>query len=253
MSTEGNNDLEAMLDDDLTITEAPAVDEPPAEPEPPEASEQSGEIDAAPPAEQRDDDGPMVPRRALEDERRKRQDYEKQVHEFQQWMQSQGPQQQQPYEQPSAPDVWTDPEGALRHQHQTLQSQFEQQIIATRVETSRHLMRMQHEDYDELEAVFDQACQQQPHLLHQAAQHPFPAQFAYQQARQFLVMEHLQNNPDAYASLMSGRGQDQPAIQQSRQPSAPVPRSLASKTSNAPRASNGQFVERASIDDLLDG
>jgi len=251
MSIEGNNDLEAMLDDDLTVTEAPAVDETPAEPEP-EASEQPGEQDAAPPAEQRDDDGPMVPRRALEDERRKRQDYEKQVHEFQQWMQSQG-RQQQPDEQPSAPDVWTDPEGALRHQQQTLQSQFEQQIIATRVETSRHLMRMQHEDYDELEAVFDRACQQQPQLLHQAAQHPFPAQFAYQQARQFLVMEHLQNNPDAYASLMSGRGQDQPAIQQSRQPSAPVPRSLASKTSNAPRASNGQFVERASIDDLLEG
>lgn len=251
MMTEGKN-LEAMLDDDLEM-DAPEMAQPETEQV---EQDQTGEteLEATPADDQSSyDNSPMVPRKALEDERRKRQDYERQVQEYSAWIQQQQAQQQQPRQQEpefQPPDPWTDPQGALQYQQQQLQTEFQSQIIATRVETSRHLMRMQHADYDDMEKVFDEVCASQPHLLQQAAQHPFPAQYAYETAKRALVWQRYEQNPQAFEAALNGQPQ---IAQQSSQPGARVPVSLAQRTSSSPRNDRGQFVERASIDDLLDG
>lgn len=259
MTDENSNKLDDLLDGDGPEMELDTAPEPAQQPEPEqEAIETTGENDAAPPAADDDDAGPLVPRKALEDERRKRQEYERQYNEVSAWIQQQqqaAQQPPQPQEQIHAPDPWTDPEGALLHQQERLQGEFQRQIVATRVETSRQLMRMQHADYADKEAVFDQLCAQQPELLQQAASHPMPAQFAYEVARRALIWQQYEANPAAFEALASGQPAPAPSQPQA-QPSAPsarVPVSLAQRTSAAPRNTQGRFIEHASIDDILDG
>lgn len=252
------NDIDDLLDGadhNEPVSELETAAQP-EQAEQAEPTEEPGEKTAVPPADYYDDSGPMVPRKALEDERRKRQDYERQVKEYSAWMQGQQQQRQQPQEQPEAfqpPDPWTDPEGALQYQQHQLQTQFQAQIVATRVETSRQLMRMQHPDYNDMEKVFDEVCQTQPELLQHAAQHPMPAQFAYEIAKRHLVWQRYEANPAAFEAAYSGQVQQPSPAAPTSEPTARIPVSLAQRTSNAPRNRQGQFIEHASIDDILDG
>lgn len=264
MSTESPS-LEAMIDGH--------ADAPPAEvtPSPAAAPEPTGETAAAPPAAdiKPADDGPTVPRRALEDERRKRQEYEQKLNELENFIRQQQqpkpqPQPQPQQQEPPPPDYYADPEGYLRHYNQQIQAhqarmaeQFQAQLFQTRAEHSAELMRLRHADYDEVEKVFVAAAQQSPHLVAEMANNPNPAKFAYEIGRYLKTMSEIGSDPDAYverklAERLAASGNAPSPAQTPAKSAAPVPKSLASTTSAVPRnPSNGQFTSRAPLEDLL--
>ena len=233
-----------------------------AQPEPVD----TGDNEASPPDADQSNDGPYVPRRALEDERRKRQEYEQQIQQMNRWMEQQQQQYQQPApEAPQMPDPWTDPEAAMQWQRQQMEQQFEQRLaqreqqeMQQRVVFSEHLVKQQHEDYDQVTELFAQAAQSDPRLFQSMISHPMPAQYAYEVGKQMQLMQDVGSDPQAYrerikAEILAEMQGEQTPGNTPRQPSAPVPKSLASKTNAQPRNAKGQFEEHASIGDLLDG
>lgn len=260
-------DFQPTTLDDL-VPNSPTDNAPDAQPavpasEPsPAPSEEMGvapqsEAAPAPPAE---DSQPevtgTVPRAALEDERHKRQELERQIHAL--------TQQQQPpqYEVPpppqaeEVPDLWVDPEKALAYQAEQLRQEFKGQMAAfqqsefdNRVAVSERLLSMQHEDYDAASKVYADAAKSAAErgnldMLHALRDHPMPAQYAYEVGKQMLAMQQVGSDPDAYraklraeiiAEMQQGQGQAQA-------PAVSAPTSLASAPSApAPASQNGGF------------
>lgn len=264
--TEDNRktDLDAILSDAVPASE-PVQQKAESEQQPIEADAEAEtgdkEIEAAPPAVSNvKDEGPHVPRKALEDERRKRQELERQIAELtgKSTQQTQQPQQQpQPSQQrqfPQRPDPWTDPEGAAAYD----QMMFQHQLFETRVITSKELMRTVKPDFDEMEKIFIEAASADPWLEQQLVQHPMPAKFAYEQGRKLKLMREIGDDPAAYEQRLREKWEAERAGQQQAPvvPAAPAaPKSLANTASTQPRLKNGQFAgsERASLDDILGG
>lgn len=229
-----------------TVAEAPKQDE--TGEKPPEA---------APPAAQRDSEqGRHVPVKALEDERRKRQELERLVADLQRQVQQpqQRPQAEQPPQQP--PDPWTDPEGAFRYQQQ----QFENQLYQTRVSLSRAVLMGQKSDFEEYEKVFFETADANPGLYQQLRQHQSPAQFAYDMGRKIKMQREIGDDPEAYKARLReelmAEIQSQQAPQQAPQSQAakaPPPKSLAGTPSAQPRDDRGRFAGPASLEDILGG
>lgn len=257
-------DLDAILSGEATAKE-PVQQQAEPEPQPieGEAEAETGdkEIEAAPPAVPNvKDEGPHVPRKALEDERRKRQELERQIAELtgKATQQTQQPQQQpQPSQQrqfPQRPDPWTDPEGAAAYD----QMMFQHQLFETRVITSKELMRTVKPDFDEMEKIFIEAASADPWLEQQLVQHPMPAKFAYEQGRKLKLMREIGDDPAAYEQRLREKWEAERLGQQQAPlvPAAPAaPKSLANTASTQPRLKNGQFAGsgRASLDDILGG
>jgi len=101
-----------------------AKGEPEPKPEPEKAPEPVKE--SAPPA---DDDAPTVPRKALEDERRKRQEYEAKLREI-----------EQAQKRKPAPDPVVDPKGFASH----VQRDTQMQLLNERMNMSEQLVRSAH-------------------------------------------------------------------------------------------------------------
>lgn len=230
-------DLGAILDAGNDTPQAPLA--PVERQEPPQGDKQPG---AEPPAaaSQEAPEPNLIPRDALLDERRKRQELEKQYRELQQRMQQQPPQEQ------VRPDWFTDPETAAGH----MQREVQRQIFESRVELSEAILSEKHQDYAQMRDVFAEAAAQNPYLAQQLVQHPNPAKFAYETGKKIALQRDIGDNPDAYrqkieAEILKKYGIDpsgQPAQPQQRQPAAPVPRSLAKEASAPARAPNGRFV-----------
>ena len=220
----------------------------------------------APPADviaetpQPNDEAPLVPRRALEDERRKRQekdkaleDLQRQFNELQQSVSKPQPQSQQ---QPEPPDPWTDPQGALEYQ----QRHFQQQLYQTRLIASEEFIRSQRADYDELANIVSEEAQRNSVLRNQIFNHPFPAKLVYEVGRKIKLMRDIGDDPDAYTARVI---EDWQAKNQPQQPSAQsaipetqklsVPKSLAGTASAQPRDGKGRWAGPASLDDILGG
>lgn len=280
------------LDDILDDVEATPVPTEPVEP-PPEPATPTGETEPevkaetqpgaaepnepeTPPVEGQESQATAtVPRAALEDERRKRQELEKDVNEFKQWKagleQQQRQllaQQQQPQQPVQPPDIFEDPEGYQKHLAQqnsdfatNLQSTVQGQIYETRVELTQDAMREKHADYEEVEEVFAAHVKAQMEkgdlrLLQQLYFHPNPAKFSYEQGRKIKLMSDIGDDPDAYinaqveARLAERNGQTQ-VQPNSQPPAAPPPKSLVGTASAQPRNSKGQWAGPASLDDIL--
>lgn len=284
---EQDNNLDDLLDGEASAMDAsqpeqemapqpePELD---AGPEPEPQQVETGEPNDVPPASERQDDGPLVPRKALEDERRKRQEKEQRLEQMEAWiaqqqqaMQPQPQAEQQP--QVDLDELWfEDPKAAAHYIHQQAESTINQRLAQQSEMMEQRffaqadqIARMKYEDYDETVEVFNKAIMsmppQQGHALwDQMRTSPDPAAFAYQTAKQMQMMQDVGADPSAYeekirqkvlAELGMADGNAPPA-QQSRQPPAQVPRSLAGKTNTRPRNSAGQFVEHASFEELLD-
>ncbi|MCB0133562.1 MAG: hypothetical protein KDD75_00440 [Caldilineaceae bacterium] len=251
---------------------APEATLAPSEPERTEPTQEQPSVEAqpgdkqegaAPPAEPPVNEGPSVPRKALEDERRKRQDLERQLAELAKTVQQPQPnpqQQQQPVQQrrmPERPDPWVDPEGAARYD----QMLFQHQLFETRVITSKELMRSIKTDFDDVEKVFIEAASADPYLEHQLISHPMPAKFAYEQGRRIMLMKEIGDDPEAYKArvreeLMAELAEQQPTQQVQPAAVAPgTPKSLATTASTQPRNKNGTFASGgpASLEDILGG
>lgn len=259
----GTANLDDILSDAAPVDAGPVEqDKQPVEAEQPTDASGDKEKDEAPPAESsfKDDASPHVPRKALEDERRKRQELQRQLEELTAANRNLQPQHepQQPRPQrpvPQRPDPWTDPEGAAHYD----QMMFQQQLFETRVVTSAELMRTLKPDFEEVQKIFVEAASRDPYLEHQLLVHPMPAKFAYEQGLRLSFEREVGNDPEAYKKRLREEWEAERAAQQSSVPQAlapSAPKSLANASSQ-PRAKNGQYAAKedgfASLDDILGG
>lgn len=193
--------LSAIFDAPASSPAAQA--EPAQQPEPekvaaaPQATEQSGENAAPPAAEAKAEQAAgMVPQKALEDERHKRQQLEKQLAEL---MAANKPQQPAPppVEEPPSYTMFDHPEGPEGFIRDQI-SRVEQGRIRDRVEMSEALVRQQNGDYDQVVSAFAQAAQIDPALRNAALNHPNPALFAYETGKRIAAAQQLQADPAEY-------------------------------------------------------
>lgn len=235
------SDLETILTDNEPL-DAPATSRP-VQPE------NTGVNNAtAPPADASDHGAPegFVPRAAVQDERRKRQEAEARLKQYEQQLVNR-------QEQAPPPDWYAEPDRAA----QVMQQQVQHQIVQTKVEMSQDWAREHYPDYNELEAVFTEAADKQPHLWQQLYRHPNPAKFAYQQAKKIAAFNEIGDDPDAYkqriiAEFQASQGQGQLQPQQPRAVTrSQLPTSLGRTVNNQPRDDRGKFSGRAELSDIL--
>lgn len=256
MDTE-HQSLEDMLDG----TSAPAAEAPPSTPEPTTGVTDSAAppADAQLPSAQRDD-APLVPRKALEDERRKRQEFEKQLQELQARVQPAQPQQQAPQQQQQfePPDPYVDPQGYAQWVAYVA-NENAMRMAARRAEeiiTSRELNRSERaaiktHGQEAVDAAFEAAVKAGVAGKFTQEEDPWQAIVDWHKSYQ------IASNPDQFraqieAEILAKHGitpQAAPQVQ-SRQ-KAPVPRSLASTASAAPRDERGRFAEHTPIEELI--
>jgi hypothetical protein len=144
-----------------------------------------GETDEAPPASPQDDEGPHVPRRALQDERSKRQQLEAELAQLrQQYTQPPAPQQQA---EQGPPDRWEDPEGYDRwligQATQAATSAAGEAFQRQRIEASALEAMQRIPDYQEKIQVFEQMAAANPALMQEMIRQPNPAEYAYNMAK----------------------------------------------------------------------
>lgn len=173
---------------EVTEPEAEATPEPEAK-EPETEAETTGEkeSDSTPepgkPAAVKEEEG-SVPRQALLDERRKRQEAEEKLRAFESSRK----------EEPT-PDPIDDPDGYTKR----LEQKWQQQNLQTRVDMSRELMSALHEDYPQREAEFEKMMQEDHSLAQKAAAASNPTKFAYEYVIKAEKAKRL-DNIDEYES-----------------------------------------------------
>jgi len=208
--------------------------------------------DAAPPAEseESDDSSPLVPRKALIEERRKRQEYERRMGEFEaklaELSKPQPPPQQPRQAPPPPPDPWTDPEGAMAYERQ----QRAMDLYETRVLLSEEMMS-QKPDYNDAKRVFLEAANADPALAQKLVRHPLPAKFVYEEGKRLAALREIGPDPAAYRESLKAQLMEELRAEMGGQPSqvslapkAPAPKSLAGQTSTVPRDPHGRYAPR---------
>lgn len=175
MSDELSNFLEGEQPTGEIAEEVAA--ETPAEPEP--SPEPVAEDQGSPPEPEKQ--GGTVPIAALLDEREKRQQFQRELEALRAAKQQPEPQ--------KIPDVLDDQEGFVRH----VQSEIRNATTAVRIEMSQDVMRMQHEDYDAMEAKFIAMAQDNPQLAQKMMESSLPAKFVYETAKKAEKLELMEN------------------------------------------------------------
>jgi len=170
------------------VSEPTIVDEPEereAQPRAPDgkfASKEQGEKPAdeaasAPPAPEPE----AVPVKALQDERRKRQELEAQLAALQQQAAQQPP-----------PSIWEDDQGALAHvQEQAVSQAVQQATFNARLDMSEMMVRQANPDFDEMKSRFLAMAEENPALRQMALKDPHPWNKAYTLAKNAAKMEAL--------------------------------------------------------------
>jgi hypothetical protein len=149
----------------------------------PQQQPQDGDPGAAPPAAQ--DTTKHVPLEALEAERKGRQDWkekairaEEEARQLREQMQraqaGQQPQQQDPL------------------------LVMQQQIVNERFNVSEMVLRSQHQDVDDMVAVFKEAAAKNPALVAQMHANQHPWKFAYEEGKRLKFASEIGNDPEAY-------------------------------------------------------
>lgn len=161
--------------------------------------------------------------KAIQDERRKRQELERKLAELQN------------AEEKKRPDVFEDPEGAFKF----TESQIAQQVFQVRVEMSREMMALAKPDYEEKEALFVEMVKENPILAQELQRHPNPAKFAYETASKALQLKEMENLDEYKAKLkaeiraeIEAELKQQQAAEQAKRQS--IPPTLANKRAAAP-------------------
>ncbi|WP_155632859.1 hypothetical protein [Burkholderia stagnalis] len=201
----------------------------------------------APPASE---PGQMVPLKALEEERKGRQDWKEKAIRFEEELKhlraSQG--QQQPAQQ--------------QQQERPAPLTYEGALLNERMNMSEMMVRQQHGDaaVDSALEVFQKAVQENPALGAQLAQQRHPWQFMLDQAKRMQAMQEIGSDPAAYRQKLRdeilAELQQQgaaPAAQPAAAaaPAAPViPRSLATARSAAPRSAQA-WTGPTALTDIL--
>lgn len=84
---------------------------------------------------------------------------------------------------------------------QELQSQFQQQLLAQKLDLSESFARDKHADFDDKLTVFESMVAENPSLYHQMIQQANPAEFAYKTASAQLKMKEMAN-PEEYETKL---------------------------------------------------
>ncbi|WP_124485574.1 MULTISPECIES: hypothetical protein [unclassified Burkholderia] len=200
----------------------------------------------APPASE---PGQMVPLKALEEERKGRQDWKEKAIRFEEELKHLRAQGQQPPQQ----------------QQQPVSLTYEQGLLNERMNMSEMMVRQQHGDSDVDSAleIFQKAVQENPALGAQLAQQRHPWQFMFDQAKRIQAMQEIGSDPAAYRQKLrdeilaelqqQGAAPSAPAsaAPAPAAPAAPViPRSLATARSSAPRSAP-VWTGPTSLNDIL--
>lgn len=253
MTTE--NTLETMLDSaaPAEATPAPAAPEqqPTGEREAPPASRTSSEQDAT------------VPRRALEDERRKRQQLEQSMQEMRAQLAPYLQRLQQAQQEPEEPADWyTNPEVAAQQWGRSIEQQVAQRVRAE-LEYENANRNANRSEKAAKAKYGEETVEEAKQLVVQAglAQQFFYADDPYEDVvgyvRKIKALQEMGDDPASYrerlraelmAELQGGGGQPQPQTQRR----SPVPKSLATVTSSSPRDERGRFTGSRSLSELLD-
>lgn len=182
---------------DVLETPEPQIDAAPAQPRdesgrfaPKGETEQPAQAPVAAPPAAEDDPKGLIPRQALIEERRKRQELEQQLRDFRQPQHHAQP--EAPPRQPVAapvPVVFDDEyaqsifEMAVAHVRQELVPQIQTTAAQTTFEMQRTLMGTSHADFAETEASFIEMARSNPALIAEANRQPNPAKWAYDYAK----------------------------------------------------------------------
>ena len=257
------NTLDAILDGGAD--RAMPAPEPKMEPMPEAKPEpQTGElvVAEAPPAPAKEEkpQGDWILRKAVEDERRKRQELERKVAEFEARL-------AQPKQEPPPPPDWDiDPRTAAER----LQFEIQEQLYRTRVEMASELMRERHADFDEIVGIAVEKAQANPMLHRQIVTSPNPAKMAYEIGRKMKFLNEIGDDPESYRSRLEAEilakhgiqpAADGGTLQATDAPPAPkpaakalpapVPKSLARDVSQQPRANNGQWTGPKPLNEIF--
>lgn len=237
-----DHSLDQIFDGDAKASPAPVMER--------QEPEQKGEPTAAPPAAQSQPnaepaEGPTVPRKALEDERGKRQTLERQLAEMQRQLTA-----PKPAAQPPA-DWFADPEGAAKQ----LYHQMEEMRLNDRANLSeRAAVRAYGKELvaEAREAAMQAGIARQ---LYERSPDPYDDLIQWYRKQKFIA--EIGDDPEAYKQRLRdelraemSQGSNQQAAQSAK---PPVPKSLASVPSAQPRDSGGRFAPSApSLSQLLD-
>lgn len=144
-----------------------------------DSSEETPPVEEEPPASEKDR---MVPLKALEAERKKRQTAETNL--------------EQATAKPAlpAPDVIEDQKGFEDH----LSGTVDQKLANQRFSMSKIMAKGAYEDYDDMEQVFMEAAQENPALASALQAHEHPSEFAYQEGKKIMAMKEFGTDPVAY-------------------------------------------------------
>lgn len=139
------------------------------------------------------DDSESWTKAAVLDERRKRQELERKIAEYEAASAKQ--------DGPKRPDVFEDQEGAFGHVEQTLQQQIQSTAHNIRLELSQDMMRMVKPDYDEVESEFIDLAKENPALIKELQESSNPARFAYDTAIKAREAAELKNVDEYKAKI----------------------------------------------------
>lgn len=95
-------------------------------------------------------------------------------------------------------DPLEDPEGYRQQQEDAIA----QRELASRTAMSEMVLKLQHEDYDEVVSVFADAARQNPALAQQLAQAEIPAQFAYNEGKRLKSVKEIGDDPEAFKATL---------------------------------------------------
>lgn len=218
----------------------------PATNEPQRADDTKGET-TEPPSD-KDNAQESWTKKAVLDERRKRQELELKLAEYENKART-GDQPQQE----EIPDVFEDPEAALRY----FEKKTNQAILNERVNMSREMMKTFKEDYEEMEQVFVDMANENPSLRDQMFRSSSPAKFAYETAKKHSEIQQLttpegltaykeQLRKELLAEMQAANQQPKPKSSKAQHAALQVPDIV-----NATSASSGNQNEIPTLEQIF--
>ena len=172
--------LEEIAEEEVTTEVETATEEVEtvAEVETEEVVEAKVEVEAetTPAVEEPEDGNAKAYYTAMKDERRKAQEYKRQVEELE------AAANQQP-----KPECWEDPEKAISQVKHEMTTDFENRLL----NMSEASARSRYEDFQDKADVFLELSNNSPQLFHEMKNAADPAEFAYKHAQKFLAFKEM--------------------------------------------------------------
>ena len=220
--------------------EVEQAEEPEGEPE----EQETEEPEAEPPAAEPEKEEPWT-KKAVLDERRKRQEYEAKLKEYEAKLKElEG--------KKEAPDVFEDSEGYTKYIQQTMTQQMQNQQL----NMSEFLARKEYPDLDEKVARFEQMAQENPQIAQEVFSSPSPYHAlvdVVKKAEEFDQMKDIDSyksklREELRAELLAEIEGTQAKVNKGRETAKKVPKSLAGQGSAG--ASTTDVVDEALTDIL---